>query len=76
MFVHAELTQTISMTILGTVSCDARYVTATFLFTNVIIGQKRYYGVHYPRLQDLKAKYDPANMFLLPLGIEPKNTAI
>ncbi|GLB44952.1 putative oxygen-dependent FAD-linked oxidoreductase family protein [Lyophyllum shimeji] len=31
----------------------------------------RYYGSHYTRLQALKKKYDPRNLFRFPTGIDP-----
>ncbi|KAF9038014.1 glucooligosaccharide oxidase [Panaeolus papilionaceus] len=35
--------------------------------------QRRYYGSHYPRLQNLKAFYDPKDLFKFPLSIELPN---
>ncbi|KAF9460050.1 glucooligosaccharide oxidase [Collybia nuda] len=32
--------------------------------------QKRYYGAHYPRLQALKRKYDPEDIFSFPTAVE------
>ncbi|KAF9460058.1 glucooligosaccharide oxidase [Collybia nuda] len=32
--------------------------------------QNRYYGAHYPRLQNLKVKYDPLDVFAFPTVVE------
>jgi hypothetical protein len=36
----------------------------------LLIGQEAYYGKHYKRLQALKKKYDPSNLFKFPTSIE------
>lgn len=33
-------------------------------------GRTRYYGPHYPRLQALKKKFDPHDLFDFPVGVE------
>ncbi|KAG6915728.1 hypothetical protein DXG01_010250 [Tephrocybe rancida] len=33
-------------------------------------GRQRYYGTHYPRLRDLKDKYDPKDLFQFPTAID------
>lgn len=35
--------------------------------------EKQYYGVNLPRLQSIKAKYDPKELFYYPQSVEPKN---
>ncbi|KAL5430869.1 hypothetical protein PMIN07_009773 [Paraphaeosphaeria minitans] len=34
--------------------------------------ERQYYGDHLPRLQSLKAKYDPKELFYYPQSVEPK----
>lgn len=52
------------------VDCKFSSLFVTVRDFNVSSGQKRYYGTHYPRLEQLKKKYDPKDVFRFPLSIE------
>ena len=36
------------------------------------VAEQQYYGQHLPRLQKLKAKYDPSQLFYYPQSVKPK----
>lgn len=44
--------------------------TVVVLLTSCNLGQNLYYASHYPRLRNLKDKYDPHDTFNFPLAIQ------
>ncbi|KAJ6582420.1 hypothetical protein B0H19DRAFT_930241, partial [Mycena capillaripes] len=57
-----------SMTALLFVS--RQFQTYMHVLNEELLGQKRYYGAHYPRFPALKKTYDPANPFRAPKSLE------
>ncbi|KAF9524631.1 glucooligosaccharide oxidase [Crepidotus variabilis] len=43
---------------------------ANYIESDLPNWQQKYYGAHYPKLQQLKTKYDPTNTFRFPTSIE------
>jgi FAD/FMN-containing dehydrogenase len=51
-------------------------VYVNFCFENVTDWQSAYFGKNYPRLQEVKSKYDPSLRMTFPQSIEPANKSI
>ena len=50
---------------------DCKYQRSTLKqYQHRVTGQKRYYASHYPRLETLKQKFDPRDVFNFPVSVQ------